>query len=159
MASNLGTQTFTLTLPSADLSGYPTPKDQRRISWNAQIQPLPIEEGQAWNVNMASIEFYHPGTAIPVFVNINLIEGARVGSNQTNTLYRIPLSVAPTSAGMFYFTPAEFPPLYQPADPNAGSIRNVEVSLTDAQGNLLPTPPTGANEFDTTLILTFTRVA
>ncbi len=157
-ALNLAVPSFTITLPSNDRTTQPQPKTLARADYSLQMAPLidMVQQGQCWELTLASIEFYNAtpgGTA--VFINVSLVRGTRVGSAVVDLLYRIPGS-ALTTVGMIHYIPREVGGLFTAAISDLGTARRVEVSLTNAQGNVVSMNGAGA-ENDTFVTITFRR--
>lgn len=146
-AMNLAVPSFNITLPSNDLTAQPQPKQLARMSYSLQLAPLVdvVEDGQCWELALSNIEFYNSIAGRPVFVNCSLVGGTRIGSAVANLLYRIP-GPELTSVGKVAYIPREASPLFTAAVSNLRTVRLVEVSLTDAQGNVLSDAGAGAQD-------------
>jgi hypothetical protein len=156
---SLGIPTFTLTLDSDDVSVYPLDLS-RHVEFRTNIQPLEvISESQAWSMTMSQIEFtYTSASEEPVYVNVSMVDGTRIGSARTNLLYRIP---GPVFAGVAANTrvvhlPSEHPALWTSVEADTRYRRTVEVALTGSAGEVLPTPAIAG---PTVITLSFQRVA
>ena len=82
---------------------------------------------------LQSAEFNHIGPASSVFISTSLNALIMTGSEMTNTLCVIPPSDIP---GPFYWQQTSTLPIWVPL--SASSIHNIEVSLTDSNGDAIP---------------------
>jgi len=101
-------------------------------SWAHPIRMLTVDDPQQYQVALVGIDFQHPGGG-PVHVSTNLVSLSRYGSQMTNAIYRIgehaagPLSVQQTGSIVLWYPYATIE-----------SVTEVEVSLTDSAGALIP---------------------
>jgi hypothetical protein len=104
--------------------------DARSFSHN--IRPFRVDDPENYEVALVSIDYPAPPAATAVFIGLNFVGFGRVGSQLTNTLYRLPSRVGVIDA---HFVQDQSIVEWRPL---AGSEFSVaEVALTDPTGALV----------------------
>ena len=100
-------------------------------SFSHSIRQLTVDDPQAYQIALVSIDFDHPG-GTPVYVSCNLAALSRYGSGEANVLYRVgdhaagPMHVQQTGSIVMWYP-------YAPIT----TADSVEISLTDSTGALI----------------------
>lgn len=145
-----GPSTAVVVATSAEPSAGTNGANDRRYFFRHRVPLLEMPEGEQWHVGLGRVSFYTPANQ-QVFINASVVAPSRVGAQTVNQLFHIPLTQ--TAAGLFQLEVTNI--MFRPVSVTA--LTEIEVSLTDQQGNILPDPPDPVNDPETYVTLFFQR--
>lgn len=104
-------------------------------SFSHPVRQFVVDDPSNYAITLVSVDFRHPGSTTSVYVSCNLVGFSRVGSQMTNTLFR----VEPRTAGRLHYVQNQSVVEWRPYGP--ATLTVADVQLTDSTGALIPVSP------------------